>query len=96
MPRRGLLLSEIAAVIAFALSIVVVLLFLAADTPEEAALRGWFPLPAACEAGVLNHGAYLCWFTIREHPLWFALSIACLVASSVVLARVQKTGGPQP
>jgi hypothetical protein len=84
--------TELIVIFLFGLSIVVFLMFLGVDTREEAALRGLAKLPLGCEAGFYQGGAYICWFTIREHPVWFALSLLGLVASAIVVARLHKSG----
>ena len=55
--------------------------FLVAITPEEALARGGATMPTHWEAGVMNHGEYYQWYTIGNHPFFFALSLTALVCS---------------
>ena len=94
MNRRAKLLAEIAAVVVIGLGVLSTLMFFSVDTREEASRRHLAPLPAECEAGFLNHGTYICWFTIRGHPVWFSLSIASLVAGGAAFARIRRMKEP--
>jgi hypothetical protein len=58
--------------------------FLSSAIPAEAARHSSIKIPAECEAVVLNHGHYLCWYTISNHPFLFCLSVASLVAGPLV------------
>ena len=58
--------------------------FTAALTPDEAIERGK-PLPPGWTAGVMNHGEYYRWWTIREKPLLFGISLFALVAGVLFL-----------
>ena len=87
-PRRWLagLVTEVLGLTLFAFGLVSGLLFLSADSPAEAARRGLAKLPVQCEAGYFNHGSYVCWYTIADHPLLFAASIATLVVGASTFA----------
>jgi hypothetical protein len=53
--------------------------------PQEAVTKYRQPLPPGWTAGVMNHGQYYQWWTIREQPLLFALSASCLVGGVLFL-----------
>jgi len=55
--------------------------FWAALTPQEAIAKWKKPLPEGWSAGVMNHGEYSKWWTIRERPVLFAISLTGLVCS---------------
>jgi hypothetical protein len=54
--------------------------FLLAETPEQATARGR-SMPAEWEAGVWNHGKYLKWYRISEHPWMFGGGCVGLLAA---------------
>jgi len=83
-------LMEIVGVGLFGLGIVSTLAFLSADTPSEAVQRGLAKIPNGCEAGYYNHGAYLCWFTIRDHVFLFSISVAALLVGGAIIAWAQR------
>lgn len=85
-----LLVLEITGLAFFAAGILATGSFLAAETPAEAARNGVATMPTACEAGFLNHGGYTCWYTIPDHPILFALSIAVLVGGATVAWWAQR------
>ena len=92
--RLLLLLVEGAGVILLASGLLSTLAFLATETPAEAARRGLARIPSECEAGFFNHGAYTCWYTISDHPLLFALSLAGLLAGGAIVAWAQRRWFP--
>ena len=94
MVHIRLFIVEIAGVALFACSLMTTLSFLAAETPQQAALRKVAKMPPECEAGVLNHGSYYCWLTIHEHPFLFALSVVGIVGGGVIVAQVQRRWFP--
>ena len=55
--------------------------FLAAVTPDQAALKSEIPIPPGWTAGVMNHGRYYQWWTISERPILFGVSLAVVVVS---------------
>jgi len=63
MTRVAKLLGEVVGLALIALGVAAANGFLAADTPLEALHRGIAALPCKCEAGYLNHGSYMCWYT---------------------------------
>ncbi|MEQ8789693.1 MAG: hypothetical protein RIC55_25585 [Pirellulaceae bacterium] len=59
--------------------------FSVALTPEQAIAKFDKPLPSGWTAGVMNHGKYYQWWTIRERPVLFALSAICLAGGVLFL-----------
>ena len=72
-------------VLAFAASILGVLMFIGAETPEQAVSRGLAVVPPGCEAGFYEGGRYVCWYRWSGHPILFALNIALLLAFAATM-----------
>ena len=91
-PARQLffLLLELAGVTLFAAGLLSTMFFFNAESPAEAAHRGRAQMPAECEAGFFNGGAYHCWYTIRDHPLLFLFSLAVLVAGAAIVVGASR------
>jgi hypothetical protein len=88
--RIKLLIIRIFIVCLLGCSIIATLGFLFAETPEEAAKKGWAYMPQTWEAGVFNHGSYIQWFSLSKHPFLFALSIACIAISGFIINYLDK------
>jgi hypothetical protein len=84
------LLGEALAIALLGASIIAVLSFLAAKTPEQAISAGHPPMPPTWEAGVLNHGSYYQWYTISAHPFLFALSVGSLIVSAGLVTYITR------
>ena len=82
--------GEVIAVAAFGASILAVLSFLMAETPEAAVRAGHSPMPVNWQAGVFNHGSHYRWCTISAHPFLFALSLVGLVSSAGLVAYINR------
>jgi hypothetical protein len=54
--------------------------FMDAVTPEQARADS-LPMPSGWSAGVMNHGSYYQWWTIKDRPFLFGISAFCLVTS---------------
>jgi len=65
------------------------LLFLSTKSRVELA-GGGSKIPDECEAAFWNHGAYACWYTIQDHPFWFALSLGALATGAGIIAWSQR------
>jgi len=83
------ILLEGAGVILFGSGILTTLLFLSTKSRVELTGRG-SELPDECEAAFWNHGGYACWYTIQDHPFWFALSLGALATGAGIIARSQR------
>src|SRR5712692_3547581 len=71
-----------------------ILAFLATETPAEAARRTIAKMPSQCEAGFFNHGTYTCWYTISDHPFFFALSLFAVLAGGAIMVWAQRRWFP--
>jgi hypothetical protein len=91
--RRPILLAlECMSVLAFAASLLGVLMFIGAEAPEQALSRGLGVVPSGCEAGFYEGGRCVCWYRWSAHPVLFAFNIAMLLASfaaMTLLLRMQ-------
>ena len=90
MKRRAKVFAELMLVLCMAITAYTTIMFLAVDSRHEVENRH-LTLPANCEAGVWNHGSYLCWYTKREHPLWFALSLGGFIVAGWFLHKVHQS-----
>jgi len=77
----GLLATVIVAYAAF----FSIMSFYGALRPSEAIERWGKPLPEGWSAGVMNHGEYYRWWTIRDRPLLFTLSWVGLTCAGACL-----------
>lgn len=71
-------------------SILSTICFLSAETPEQAAQKGWAKMPQAWESGVFNHGSYIQWYSIKKHPFLFVLSVVGIAVSGATLLNLDK------
>ena len=71
-------------------SILSAICFLVAETPEEAARKGWAQMPRTCEAGVFSHGYYIQWLSLNKHPFLFALSVTGIAIGGAIIYYVDK------
>ena len=84
--RLLLLLIEGAGVTLFGSGLVSTLIFLSTESRLElAGRRPSAKIPKECEAAFWNHGGYSCWYTIYDHPFWFALSLSALVGGCAIM-----------
>jgi len=90
MSRHLSILLEGAGVTLFGCGILATLLFFSTESRVELARRGsTAKIPEECEAAFWNHGGYACWYTISDHPLWFALSVSALIGGGAIMAWSQ-------
>jgi hypothetical protein len=98
VPMRRLLsiLLEGTGVTLFGCGIVATLLFFATNSRVELASRGsTTKIPEECEAAFWNHGGYTCWYTISDHPFWFAFSVGALVGGWAIMIWSQSRWFPK-
>jgi len=88
--RTRILALRIFAVTLMACSLLSTFCFLAAETPEEAAKKGWAQMPHTWEAGVFSHGGYVQWLSLKKHPFLFVLSAASIIISAAILKYLEK------
>jgi hypothetical protein len=88
-------LVEVAAVILFASGLQSTLRFLITESRAELTRRPSVKIPKECEAAFNNHGGYTCWYTIYDHPFWFALSLAAVVAGGGIIVWAQSRWFPR-
>lgn len=95
--RRFLsILLEGAGVTLFGSGILATLLFFSTESRVELARRGsTAKIPEECEAAFWNHGGYACWYTISDHPFWFAFSVAALAGGGAIMAWAQSHWFPK-
>jgi hypothetical protein len=74
------MLSALALVNGFA-AVFCLVNFFEADTPAEALKRHGMTLPPRWDAGVMNHGRYVEWYSIAQHPFAFGASVLWLAAA---------------
>jgi len=67
-----------------------ILNFLVAETPAEAMRLGDPPIPSTWEAGVMNHGQYIRWFSIEAHPLIFWSLVGLLFTNFFLIYYLRK------
>ncbi len=69
--------------------------FVVAQTPEQALAAAQLPIPTGCEAGVMNHGKYICWYTMHHHPFAFGSLVAFSALDLfLILALRRKAAAP--
>jgi len=88
--RTLLLILEGVSVLAFFATVVVALMFIAAETPSEAMARGLGSVPAGCEVGFYTGGRYFCWYRLANHPILFSLTLVIMVALAAAMKRLLK------
>jgi hypothetical protein len=95
--RRVLsILLEGVGVTLFACGLVAALLFFSTESRVELARRGsTAKIPEECEAAFWNHGGYACWYTISDHPFWFAFSVGVLVGGGAIMTWSQSRWFPK-
>ena len=69
--------------------------FIVAVTPAEAVADGK-PLPPGWSAGVMNHGEYFRWWTIRDNPLLFGAGVAIFPTVVLVMYLIWKKKRQSP
>ena len=90
------ILVEGAGVTLFGCGILATLLFFSTESRVKLASRGsTAKLPGECEAAFWNHGGYACWYTISDHPFWFAFSVAALVGGGAIMVWSQSCWFPK-
>jgi hypothetical protein len=96
MIRLLSILLEGVGVTLFGCGILATLLFFSTESRVELADRGsTAKIPEQCEAAFWNHGGYACWYTISDHPFWFALSVAALVGGAAIMVWSQSHWFPK-
>ena len=88
MRRLYYWLFEVSVILAMFGCIALVLGFLSVETRAEAAQRGLATMPSSCKAAIYEGGHYLCWYTIRDHPLWFGLAVLALISLGLIQAKL--------
>jgi hypothetical protein len=83
-------LAELSLALLFGSGILTTMCFIGAVTPEQGLRKGYPPMPAHWEAGFWNHGSYVQWLNIWEHPFLFALSVSSLIIGAFGLQWVQR------
>ncbi|MDA8094636.1 MAG: hypothetical protein M0T84_12165 [Betaproteobacteria bacterium] len=66
------------------------LMLFAAGSPGRSSTCSIRLAPAGWEAGVCNHGSWVKWYLIHNHPLAFALSVAGVIAGGFGLRLIRK------
>lgn len=64
--------------------------FHSAKTAEEVISNG-DSLPEGWSAGVMDHGKYYRWWTIREQPVLYGISLIVLIPGTISMAYVTLT-----
>lgn len=88
------ILLEGAAVTLFGAGLVSTQLFLASE-PRAKLLHRRTKIPNECEAAYYSHGIYACWYTIQDHPFWFALSLGAIATGVGIIAWSQSHWFPR-
>jgi hypothetical protein len=91
MRRLLAILLEGAGVTLFGSGILSTLLFISAEPRSKLTQRALAKIPNDCEAAFNGK----CWYTIQDHPFWFALSLASIVAGAGIMAWCQRRWFPK-